>query len=219
MQTNSITPEYWRRPDSNTIAYWKLNSQTTTSDATWNHNLTLNWSVSYASDYVNLPWSSSWYFTTSPFISASWSFTISLFCNFDNVSTQRQPIIQQFNDSTNNSAIAIWWSQNKRFIWWKWQWDWTLNSPTITAWQRYNATLVYTPWTLKFYINATLVWTYSRTINTTSPNFFWIWKWRETSSPAYFKWKVWNIVVENTAQWETRISNFFNKLKSKYWIS
>lgn len=209
-----IRPDTWWKPWANTLAYYPLTSETTVNDMSGNnHNLTTSWSwILYDSLWVGL--SNSSFFSWSAIIPPAWPFTINVWAKYTTL-TNEGHVVQQFNSSTNGSAITIWCYNNNWFSRWKGSGD--LEVAPITANQWTNVVYVYTSGTVKFYINCT-GYTQSRTINTTTPNYFWVGSWWETYRRWYMNWNISELIIENKARTDQEVSDYYNLTKWNYWL-
>lgn len=200
-------------PSSSTIAYRPLNSSTTVKDMSGNgYNLTTSGSgISYDDLWVTL--SNNSYFTRSPIIPPAWPFTINVWAMYL-ATSNGGAVIQQFNSSTDATAITI--SSSSGGNWfsrWKWSWDREVAAITTSKWT--NVAYVYTSWTIKFYING-VVYSQSRTISTTSPNYLWVGSWWETYRRWYMNWKISELIIESSARTAQKVTDYYNESKWNY---
>lgn len=197
------------------MAYYPLNSTYTNTDQSWNNrDGTTTWTLSYDSiscqfssgNYINIPTSIPYW--TNPF-------TISIWFNSPDVSWHQNWFYNQFNSSSNNTAIGLFiysWSLN---FWSKWPNDWS-NIYSVSANTRYNAIITYDWSTLTGYVNWTQAGTQSRTISTTAPDYAWIWCWWEYSGRVYCVAKLSNMIIENKVWTAQEVSDYYNQTKWNY---
>ena len=207
------------RPWANTLAYYPLNNTTTIYDMKWwtwtKYNLTAYWNwISYNNLWVTL---SNSYFSWSTIIPSWWPFTISLRCKVGS----NEWCLQQFNSNTDNTAITLgssFYNNNNSywFSWSKWQNDWFVTWHNVdTIW--HNIIYVYQSWKIKYSIDWN-EYEQARTITTTSPNYFRIWRWWELNSSIIMNWwSISEVIIENKAWTSEEKLNYFNCAKSNYW--
>lgn len=243
---NAYIGEYWEyKPTSNTIAYRPLTSITTNTNqkSGWT-DLSTSWAVSYwvnhwvdcvtISDnsylYGNISWLSWWVDNR----------TYSLWIYNENLtppSNASEIYIWQWSNTSNNRCIYVlsW----KDFWWWT-AWDvyrlcyWssrTYNlSNAILRWQWHHLVMtIYNynyNWLISIFVNWTkilnnynLASSYSYDLNAT--NYLWLW-WLAISSPTNylaFLWCFSDVILENWVRADADVLDYYNKTKSKYWIS
>ena len=231
VQSSSITTSFRPSPWSNAIVYYKFNNNLVDSINN-THPLSLTqWTAKYWTIWIRkyFEFNGNTYLSATPMIPASWPFSISVWCLWSakNISWNVwQAFYQQMNADSNGSGSAISMYERTWTLRSRWRWTWDLDtwySLNINTW--YNIIFTYTSWTLKIYVNWTLVSTQSRTINTVSPVYFWIWRrWEYSSWTAWAdvlvaNWgKVSEFIAYNKELSSSEISNYYNRTKSNYWL-
>lgn len=223
MQTNSITTDFWRKPDSNTIAYYTLNW--TLNDSSWNdrHLNLMFWTASYWTlnnwkQYwsFNATWTRSWWrwWQTNSKINVSWNITVSYWWRFNwNVSRIRDIITNRDNDWFKRmDNITTGWN-----ILFHWNQRYT-SSNTITDNERHNIVCVVENWTLKIYIDTVLDSSKSYTYWSNSAYLSLWYSWQSWSNiDERLKWDVADIIIQSNSRNLETITAYFNKTKSKFW--
>ena len=212
--TNQVRP-YRYNPWSNTVAYYPLTSSTTVNDLSWNsRTLTNSWSVTFWTykwvDCAYFSWSnylynSSVYSNQNAITVSWWMYFIANSQYSDNVfrwGNNLWPWVDRTNN--NNFRCSPWLSAY-------------IAISSDTTWRHYAFTYSWwSTWTLKFYVNWVLIWTYS---SATPPSSSWIAISRSyNNNEGYFKWWQSNIIVENKVRTDTEVLNYYNKSKSNYWL-
>lgn len=212
-----IVMGYSYLPNEHTLAYYPFNSKTQLTDQSGNND---NWTKEGSWTPVYWTIGSIWYVTmdncymsATPMIDMSWDFTISYWIN--NVSG-RFYWVQQFNHSTGGSAVAITSDFAGISIWGKGDDRFGIASMP-SGWV--NIVLTYTPWTMKLYLNNTLVWTKSRTVNTATPDYFWVNTAGELSNHETYSWIYSELIIEDKEWTDDERTAYFNQAKWNYWIS
>ena len=210
-------------PWENTVAYYPLNSTTTVNDQSWNNRNLTNHSVSFNTydgvDCAYFNWSSQYLDeTTINWGLINWNLTISFWCkvtawalnsiwywkpyNWTLVLYNNLTSIYCDTSNNNNNTTHTTFSTSSLNVW---------NLITITwTWNTYT---VYSNWTLS--------WSMTTSIPTSWNSHFYLWcvgndvDWLR----AYMTWHLSNYIIENKVWTADEISNYYNTLKSKYWIS
>ena len=218
-QQTTITTSFWWHPSANTLARYKL--ETDANDYSWNgRNLTNSWVLFTTLNTVkcaSMTWS--WFFYrndnpitwSSPFTAVSW------FYNTQNASSWQNAIAFWQWWWTNAFSIWIYPSTNKLMVWW-----WSNDRDTwlvIDKNKWYCVAMIHNSWTIKVYVNWTLIYTWTVNFNLYS-NKTRIWCWVSTQNPDWdrFFWYLWDQVQETKAWSESDYLNFFNRTKRKYWL-
>ena len=229
-----VRPARPRKPTSNTIVYYEFNNNLQDSINN-SHPLSLTqWTAQYWTIWMRKCFTFDWstYLSATPMIPSAWPFTISCWCLWatKNISWNVWQAYYQQAYLVTGSENVIWtaismyertWTLRS---WWKWIWDLdTWYSLSINTW--YNIVFTYISWTLKIYVNWTLVSTQSRTINTHTPDYFWVWRrWEYASWTAWSNvlvanwWKVSELFAENKTWTATEVLDYYNLTKSNYWL-
>lgn len=214
--SKKIRPAWWT-PWSNTVAYYPLNNVYTNTDQSWHkYNWTTTWTLTYSTNYCQF---SAGNYISIPKVSPYWSspFTQSIWFNSPDTSWHQNFFYNQFNSSTDNSAEWLLIYSGKLQYWAKGSRDWSnVYSVNNNTW--YNVIITYTWSQLKMYVNGSLVWTKSRTISSTTPNYFWIGRGGEVYSSVYCVSKLSEFIIENKERTATEVQNYYNLTKSDYWL-
>ena len=213
-ETLSITTDFWWHVTPNTLAYFPLTSSSTINDISWNNkNLTNSWNVSFWTyqwiDCAYFSWNN--YLYNNSFWTNQRSLTVSWFMYFVNFSSgYDKNIFRWWNnlwpriESNQNILHCSPWLQQ------------SISVQSNSKWIHYVFTYDWNG-TLKFYVNATLIWTNS---TASPPSSSWISISRSyQSNYSFFKWWQSEIIIEDYTRSQEQITKYFNKMKSKYWIS
>ena len=218
-----IYKDYSWEPNSNTIAYYPLNSEYQYTDQSWNwKNLTNNgvtiWTYQWVSCAYNNWTAANYAWYNGPMFTWNNKFTVSLwFYSLWNTSWWQSLIqtwywtwTQAFNMALNKNVLSVWWWSN----------DTSLGITKINQWVHYVAT---NDWTsIKCYINWELIITANLTYTIPSSwktsllsNYIRTDSW--TSDPL--NWYLSNVIVENYNWDEKLVLWYYLQTKSLYWIS
>jgi len=231
VQSSSITPEFDWKPDSNTLAYFKIDSSDTNSmvyDKTWNwNNATRYWTSNYETlstwqRVLNFTWTNwiycSWkkVFTTQPLtvnvrFFSKWNQAVDLTIVSNQRDVWSQWIILAF--SSASALFTFFWNGSSRQT--------TSNTVSISHNQRINYWFSIEWWTIKKYMN----WNLVQTVN-------WSWTpqfWNATDLSMWFLKSNWqqsnfrfaNIKLARTilqyGAWSwTDFSNYYEKTKKRF---
>ena len=214
VQSWNITTNFTRKPWINTVAYRPLTSSSMIQDMSWNNkNLTDSWSVSFWLyqwiDCAYFNWSNHLYNTNV--YSNQNALTVMWFLYFVNFSSwYDKNIFRRWNnlwpriESYQNILHCSPWLQQ------------SISVSSDSGRLHYAFTYDWS-WTLKFYVNATLIWTNS---SASPPSSTWIRISRSyQNNNSFTKWWQSEIIVEKVVRTQEEIAAYLNKLKSKYWIS
>lgn len=91
----------------------------------------------------------------------------------------------------------------------------SLWSIDTTNW--HNIVYTYENSTRKVYVDTVLKWNYSRLFNASTNFWLWIWWWYDGTNNMV--WTEKDFIIESVARTADEISNYYNTLKSNYWIS
>lgn len=226
VQTDSITPEYWRKPDANTVVYYDIDSSDTSStiyDKSWNWNNLSWWTLVYTTDsvawrvfkwqnYSTLPRRSlinfwqSFSFIARVMFTGSWN----VFANGASSSSHASNWIASTND-WNIVGWASWIVNDTRKV----SSTWTVSFNTrACVWYSRDST-----WKLKVFINWSKSW--ETTISANVSYSYWefvVW-WRRQWDQYPMKWYLKILIWENRTRDESEFLSYYNKTKSKFWIS
>lgn len=228
--TTKVRPAGWT-PWSNTIAYYPLTSSTTVNDISGNNrNLTNNgtqfWtyagvncayfpSINSRKLYWSLPLSWTQNFTFNVWINRQWSST-SWYTNAQ--------IINLWNPWTNYAQfwIAIWdnntQNPNKYVAWTRWNDKYSSSTNTTNTWNM--ITVTHQSWTVKMYVNSTIVINSTISFNIANTNFtVWSFQWDigENNYGTYY-WYMSELICESSIWNSDYITYYYNLTKSKYWL-
>lgn len=223
--TTKVRPAWWT-PWSNTIAYYPLTSSTTVNDTSGNNkNLSKTWTVTFGTYWwVSCAYTQNQHSNNAPVNYLSTD-SISLPTNMT-VSMWVQP-------STNKAGVTTcwtFWTWRPQMYWlWIWTyynnweaciWDfsWTYekiwNNLWISSWNWYNM-IVVKEWTKStVYKNGTLVWDYTWLQSSIWQRFMLC----DTYSSWWLTWYMSEVIVESKLWTATEVSNYFNSMKSNYWL-
>lgn len=212
----------WWQPWANTIAYWKLDWDTT--DELWNYDMvTRIWTMNY--------WTLSWWqkygiFNGSTILSVasvpSWTkWTLSFWIN-KSWTSEYVSFVQNINTdwSDNYTQIVLkqteigfripWWSNNFR-------------NYTQSTWEWHHIVLTQ-DWTgMCLYIDNVQIWS-TRSNNSWFNAKWWNqlciwWLIRWTQAYSIFNWYLSNMIIESEARTAQEVSDYYNLTKSLYGIS
>ena len=216
-QTASVTTDFWWHPSANTLARYKFENNL--NDSSWNsRNLTSSWSISYNSNPLSVQLNSSSYLYRNSFDAFNHDWTLNVWFNLNARNTD------------SSCILFIWeWARQKAMILWienTWKpiaafYGQDSVGSTITQLnQRYNICYVYdnTTKNIKVYINSIkdIDASASYTITNTTAYIWWFYFMTPQSRSA-FQWKLSQYIIEKKKRSETDITEYFNKMKSKYW--
>lgn len=211
-------------PDSNTIAYWKLDWDTSDSSNNWYDLSVKTWSMTY---WTLTSWEKYWIFNGSTILNTSktpsWTKgTVSFYVKKND--TSEWAIFVQ-NVDTNNSddytQLSI--TQTSLNLW-RWaNWEQT-NTWSYTMWtSSWHHVVLTQDWTnMNLYIDwvSQTPWNNSSWFNYFTCNQLCIW-WlsRGTQTYTMLNWYLSNVIIENRVRTATQVQWYFNSTKANYWIS
>ena len=211
--TTKVRPSGWT-PTSNTVVYYPLTTSTTTTDQSWNgKNLTkngtvtfgtyqwvncayFNWSYLYNTNITTLPqWNSAR--TVSFYVYCTWTDK----CIFTWWNTSSDHVIGWFiNNQGRFNDTTYYWSS---FYW---------NTNVRNAW--HNIMLISDGSTKRIYVDGVLDGSNSSTYNTSwYPLYIGYLSWANYN----FVWYLWDFLIENIAWNATKVLDYYNLTKGKYW--
>ena len=230
VQSWAITTEFWYIVNEHTLIYCPLKDNI--NDKSWNHTMTLNttsyWSVAKDSTwFYHFTW---WYISSENY---TWptQWTISVRVKRETKTTWDTTLQRWLTNTYKNSApyynMAFEFNKSRYTAVWNWNTTYFRNIWASLLEERELRTMTYSPsewW--KMYRNAVLVDSFSSNQNLRQynwPTFIW-WSnytssWRPTPWSQYFKWYLSDVIMEDKARTQSEIQDYFNKMKSKYWIS
>ena len=239
VQTKNITTDFYRKPWTDTLAYWKLDWNL--NDSSWNsRNLTNAWQLTFATvDWIQCA-------------SCNWDVYWNWYAYCQSLPTPTIITVNMRAKATNNRSwtYARWlfhthfnyswwndWVRREMYSWngipWVNVWNWTnfnyanydwvpyseLTSRNLRTTVRNNSTHQ-----IKIYRNSVLykTQTFSSYIPSWSRNsYFTVWIWYKSSDNINRRrlWRISETIVEQKERTQEELTKYFNKLKSKYWIS
>ena len=223
IESNDECMSYFgRKPWTNTLLYLPLNWDLVDKSSNQN-NWTWWWTGAY-SDII--PWSSKKcaYFNSNSYITLTtqpvvWNPTFTHSCWFKTNSEWIWFMHDFWYDNYwKRSTLCIFYVNNKRPLQDTYWTDIYLWSATDSSKWNTWLHLVYTynwSWTHKFYINWTLYWSWSWNLTINSWNHKEIW--RRNQSVSWYMMS--ECIIEDKVRTDDEIQAYFNKTKSKYWIS
>ena len=225
VQTNSITAEFWRKPWTDTIAYWKLDWDLNdyswnNRHATWSSNITYqtltSWikvakTTSNSNDWISVPWNIanllSWDFTVSFWINPAWAWTMWL-------------MFAIRRDVSPYTWVLIWYWFSDNYI------RFNLNDneyirTSVTRsqiqWKRTHICLTRKNWVVKCYINANQEWSMNSSSFTTNWDSWYIVS--RINAQNMYSWTMWSeFIVEKKWRTDEEIIKYVNNTKNKYWL-
>ena len=228
-QQTTITTDFWWHPSANTLARYKLESNA--NDFSWNNrHLTNSW-ITFSDNFWIFNGNAKWYYSNQSLFNNLSKFTYSVYLN-----TQQITNTSYNSDPTHNMVMSItdnWIYQNydktivlyygSKTAWYNYyNWKYFVEATWISLNTWYLITYTFDWSTMKIYKNWTLIsskscwWSYTSYTNAT------LTIWNNEDRWNYVKkyyWKLSNVIVENKVRTAQEILDYFNKTKSKYWIS
>ena len=218
-QTASVTTDFWWHPSANTLARYKLENDS--NDYSWNGR---NWTASGIS-YTTISWIKCPYFnySSNSYISLPWfwtlnSITVSFWINSSYSWTQMNTPFSTW-PTTDNANFQIY-AQPSSLVISRWNWsdsnyfesnydctDWTWHNVVATNWSDWAK--IYIDWIFRTSSNNV------RVVKSDNWRCF-IWHW--VYNNVFFLWYLSNVIIENKVWTSTDVSEYWNKIKSKYWI-
>jgi hypothetical protein len=231
--TQQVYPATWN-PWANTLAYYPLNSTTTVNDLSWNsRNLTNNW-VTFGTYW----WVDCAYFSNSNSKKLYWNLPLSWTQNFTfNIWINRQwdsytwlsgsQIINLWDPWTNSAQFWIAIRDNgsstnkNKYIAWSW-WTDIFSSTTNTTNTWNMVTVTHQAWTVKMYVNATLLINDTISFNVANTNFT-VWSFQSPINDYLldyqsFYWYMSWLICESSIWNLDYITKYYNATKSNYWL-
>ena len=225
--TTKVRPTGWwsYTPTANTIMYFPL-----TSDAVdlihWvtltAQNTTPTWTSPSGTSVPCAYFSSAWYFakTTSTSYLVTWNAarTISWWIRF--TWTSRTSVACYWTWSSNQMFTLYYndWTPRWRFTQWG-SWSSYGSTPSMNTW--YNVVVTFDGSYVRWYINWNLDVTWSKSLNTSNARMYIAWDMSQTWSAVPSTWLqgyVSEVIFENIAWSQTQVTNYFNSVKSNYWL-
>ena len=221
VQTNSILASFDRKPDENTLVYWKLDWNL--NDSSWN-NRNWTWNVTFETKFNQLvakfSWSQNVYRTDQAFdLYWSQNYTLSIRVNVSQFTSKLNSfwICESWSTSTQDKGIEI--NPNWSASWYIW--DWNAKRVTSSSWiiqinQRYNLTSTFDWSTLKIYVNGELKWSVatSQSYNFQNPTL--MLSRYHSSDSSYYIWYASRFILQKNSRSWTEVLNYVNKTKWRF---
>ena len=215
-------------PGENTLVYYPLTSTTTVNDMSGNNrNLTNSWVTFWTYAGVDCA-----YFPRSNSKKLYWTLPLSWTQNFTfNVWINRQwktfyehgnwQIVDLWNPWTNYVQfwIGINDDSNKYVAWTRWNDKTASTTNTTNTWNM--VTVTHQSWTVKMYVNWTLIINDTISFNVANTNFT-VWSFQsgidsQTDYFAYY-WYMSKLICESSIWTAQEVSDYYNSTKSNYWL-
>lgn len=230
VHTKSITPSFDRQPSSNTVAYFKIDSNDTNSivydKKNWN-NATRYWTASYETltswqRVLDFNWSNNWIYCSSAVITSQ-PLTVNLRFFSKWSQSVDKTIISNQNDNWSRWIICAFANANAlfTFFWNGSSRQTTTNTVSVSHNQRINYWFTIEWWTIKKYMNWSLVQTvnWSWTPNFTNTTALSMWFLRSNWTQSNFRFaniKLARTILETGAWSWTDFSNYYQKTKKRF---
>lgn len=218
-EEKQIYPAGWK-PWSNTIAYWKYESNL--NDSSWNNHTLSNYnSISYSTNpyAVNLTSSNYLYFNNTDTFNKD--FTFNTWVYFTSRASSGSPLMSQGSWWNNHVLYAQ--VANNGFLWvWVFSQDysWTIQVP-LNTWTNICVSFNYSTRNIKWYVNGVkdIDATFNSSYDVPAGDFI-IWWFADNPSSSYWKiqWRLSNTILEASEWDETLPSTYYNQTKSTYWL-
>lgn len=209
----SVSDHQWWQPTANTVAYYPLNSTSTTYDESWNNNdLTNNWITFWTYNWVDCGYFNSNYaykswsiFTWNP------TFTASIWAKTN--STTGSKNLWGFGTSSWAWSFALWLGGLALNIWGYGN-DRNTGYSFTTDW--HNAVFTYSNWSWTVYIDWTAVynWTWSPNILNDHTGI-----WCNSNIGDFWRGYLSEAIFENVVRTAQEVSDYYDLTKSLYGIS
>lgn len=207
-------------PWENTVWYWNFDDQNTSqiTDFSWNGNNLTWWTMpsytlvsgsNYAGNYANASsggWQQKNLDTTYSIFSTiiRIKITQSWQMYFNNLNVWWQYAIIYGYNSWQIELYSYVWSTTKRS---------TIKSNTaLNTWYMIGTT--FSSGTSKTYLNWALIWT--MTSSNTSLSGLTLWA---SGNVDRVKWQIWEYIIEDKLRTDAEMSNYYDTIKTKYWLS
>lgn len=206
--TNSYKKRLSWRPGVNTIAYYPFENDILDHSGN-SKDFTGSW-YSFANNMITTTSELTWPIVTPE--NTTWDRTINIWCNRNNQAGYSFRWSNDWTDWYLNAKDSENW--NRPWASFK-PWNWYRNRPSASdlpeMWDVILMTRTKTGTTMKLYINGVL--TSTTTLNTaTRSSVYWITK------SSLSLWTYWEIIVEDIIWTDQEISDYYNYIKSKYWL-
>ena len=219
MQNKSITPDFWRHVNANTLLYLPFDTTNTKNDMSNNHRTTTQWGSVVYGTYQGV---NCWNFEGQWYVQvATW-----------NIPSQYTIIVRANNTQWYYSwdwkmidFRISWW--NETIIWFStnWRWSsklWQFNNSTQNKWFMFALKCNWWSGTCRMlwqWVDLTISWSWL--INNQTPAAFNFWNEYNNASwtPRYFKGLISQAIMEQWLRTDADIIKHYNKLKNKYWIT
>ena len=238
-QSGSVTTDFWWKPSANTLFYikndWEISDHSQYAHVMnwyWTEQYTtlsngrkvakFNWSNLIHSDPYN-EWNSYTTFTLHWWLRKT-----------STVSSDTSPFWWMWRSQSSSSTTDRWWAKwqteplatsNWYIIYWWWTTEWirNLNVWYIPSTSSFDLMTFTFNWkTVKVYKNATLIWSWTWSINikwwstTWTTLFAWWWWSYNWIWNAFQPCEMWEIVLEKITETDAEVLNFYNKTKNHY---
>ena len=185
--------ENWRNLSNSNVQFTTLNG-VKCAYFNWNAFLYLNNNpITWNSSFTAI----SWFYNTTR--SGSWQNTIA-FWNMNSTYA-----FSTWINSSPQWSLMVWWWTNDRNTWF-----------TVPLNEWICCAMIHQNWTIKTYVNWTLVNTSSVSYNLQNVKTR-IWCWLNSDLDR-FTWYIWRCIEETVARSETEYLKFYNKTKKFYWL-
>ena len=200
----------WWHPWVNTYGYYPLTANWNDQSGN-NRNLTVWSGITFSeTNGAYLP-NTSHTWMLEPFqITSSWNWTIARWQKVSADKSNDQRWIDIYWNSSNR--ICTLWDWNKQWLYVGWD---TRQQRTETANIWYHHVVTIQNWSVKFYIDNQLKYTWSITKNLTSSYFRW-WQEYNNAYPRQLYWYFKDIIVENAVWSASDIDDYRNDKKSEF---
>lgn len=209
-----------RTPWPNTIAYYPLDITNTTADMSGNsYDLTNNWATFTTLNGVEcVQTGSSAYLnnTTALMPSGSANRTISVRCNQTNMDTLNWILGYGQSSNLNSCKLCVYTSEYTFY-----SSNFFKSGSSVTTWVRALYTITWDWTTVRQYVNGSKVKEDASALNTTAvsasyPFVIWV---DNVNLNSPFDWYMAEIIVEDIARTDQNISDYFDLIKSHFWVN
>ena len=228
---NAYIGEYipWWDINNDTICYLRLRWNLT--DETGNYTWTMATNGSFDTTVADIPVASltydNWYIvSTTNWPSLSWSNSYTISC-WGMTSTGNIELFSYFNSPYMWIGLYKFkeWSTYKwyfaMYLWWYSGSSWFENYYAYNPWTTWHLyTVTYTPWSIKWYIDAVNVSSASATLSWTVTPWTTMEIWRHNHSTSFSPvWYYSDLLFEKKGKTQQEITDYYNLVKWNYWIS
>lgn len=209
MQTKNITTDFWRKPWTNTIAFYPLNNTTKLQDMSWNNrHLDYQSNATWSSTDVYMNGSNSILRKTNSILTGNPTYTIARSRKVSAINNNRKEFFSLMRDtwsyrwpllSVRGSTIYL---DYNGVVWWTF-------SFTVQANRRYRAVFLHTSSRVNtLYIDWVNIWTITMSVD---QNLYWnqMHIWSEKDNTSVFYWNLKNYIFENIVRNAQQIADDF----------